>query len=86
MVTEVQDRVQAVIHDAPLLTKRAENAIYVKNLELSRERSRAQENGGYSSDKTDLTPHILSNNPIAKLKRLAHRHRHDFHYLRRIRR
>jgi ubiquinone/menaquinone biosynthesis C-methylase UbiE len=87
MVTEVHDRLHAAVHDAPLLTKREENGIYVKNREMSRARSMAQENGGYSFDKTDradLTPHILSNNPISRLKRLAHRHRHDFHYLRRI--
>src|SRR6478735_5533031 len=80
MVTEVHDHTTPGVEDTPPLLRRAENSLYTK----SREISLAQENGGYTNGNVDLTPHVLSNSPVARLKRLAHRHRHDFHYLRRI--
>src|SRR4029453_8585666 len=80
MVTEVHNHPNATIEETPVLLRRAENSLYTK----SREISLAQENGGHTNGHIDLTPHALSNSPIARLKRLAHRHRHDFHYLRRI--
>jgi len=38
----------------------------------------------YISDEQLLTPYQLGSGVIATLKRTAHEHRHDFHYLRRI--
>ncbi len=80
MVSEVQNRVKPSAKEDTLVPHMAEKETYYRN----RMRSEAQEHGGYTTDKPDLTPHILSNNPIARVKRFAHRHRHDFHYLRRI--
>jgi ubiquinone/menaquinone biosynthesis C-methylase UbiE len=82
MVTQVHDHTNSTAEDIPALLRRAENSIYTRNRHISL----AQENGGYTGDAAavDLTPHKVSSSPLARFKRLAHRHRHDFHYLRRI--
>src|SRR5438045_8760817 len=80
MVTETHNHTQSTTDEPLLIPYRAENTVYVRNRKISE----AQENGGYTSSKPDLSPHELSNDALSRLKRLAHRHRHDFHYLRRI--
>src|SRR5690348_10239253 len=80
MATEVQNHIDSTTDESLLLPYRAEDMVYVRNRMISE----AQENGGHTSNKPDLSPHKLNNNAISRLKRLAHRHRHDFHYLRRI--
>lgn len=81
MVSQVQDRTQSTTStDEPLLIQhRTENMVYMRRVI-----SEAQENGGFTSTKPDLSPHKLNNDALSRLKRLAYRHRHDFHYLRRI--
>src|SRR5438128_1400553 len=80
MVREIHDHPQSTTDKQLLIPYRNENGVYTRGQMISE----AQEHGGYTSSKPDLSPHTLSNDTLSRLKRLAHRHRHDFHYLRRI--